>query len=166
MTILEYFQPYSLAWVAGILLVTIAVILVRSKARPPVLIAYLSIVIGLGLVYFYVRPVETPQLGDVAQLQAMIGKGKPVLLEFQSPYCISCTALKPAVDQAEKEYEGRLTILRINIQDPLGRELRPVYNFQYTPTFIFIDEQGQELWRIIRDFDAVKLRAEMSKRPE
>lgn len=166
MNILEYFQPYSLAWVFGVLVAAIAIILVRSKARPPVFIAFLSIVIGLMLVYFYVRPVETPFMGDAAQVQAQIGQGKPVLLEFQSPYCISCTALKPAVDKAEQEYAGRLVVLRINIQDPLGRDLRPIYNFQYTPTFIFLDEQGQEQWRTIRDFDEARLRTEMSQRAQ
>ncbi len=166
MDILEYFGPYSLAWVTGILLAAIAVILVRSKARPRVFIAYASIIIGLGLVYFYIRPVETPLLGDAAQVRAIIGHGKPVLFEFQSPYCISCTALKPAVDRAEQEYGDRLVILRLNIQDPLAQELRPIYNFQYTPTFIFIDEQGRELWRTVSAFDEAKLRAEMSTRPE
>jgi hypothetical protein len=30
--------------------------------------------------------VQTPLIGEAADVQAMIGKGKPVLLEFQSPY--------------------------------------------------------------------------------
>jgi len=161
---MEYIQPYSLLWAAGILLGAIAIILLRNKARPPVLVAFLSIVIGLALAYVYARPVQTPLLGDVAQVQGIIGHGKPVLFEFQSPYCISCTALKPAVDRAEQEYKGRLVIVRLNIQDPVAMDLKPIYNFQYTPTFIFFDEQGRELWRTIRDFDEAKLRAEMSKR--
>jgi thiol-disulfide isomerase/thioredoxin len=166
MNILEYLQPYSLAWAAGILLAGIAIVLVRSKAHPRVLVAFASIAIGLGLVYFYVRPVATPSLGDAAHIRAIVGHGKPVLFEFQSPYCISCTALKPAVDKAEQEYGDRLVILRLNIQDPVAMQLRPIYNFQYTPTFIFVDEQGREVWRTIRDFDEAKLRAEMSKRPQ
>ncbi|MGC1378576.1 MAG: thioredoxin family protein [Anaerolineales bacterium] len=164
MGITEYFQPYSLLWVTGILLVAIAVVLLRSKAHPPVLVAFLSIVIGLALVYFYVRPVQTPLLSSVAQVRAIIGQGKPVLFEFQSPYCIACTSLKPAVDRAEQEYKGRLVIIRLNIQDPIAMELRSTYNFEYTPTFIFFDEQGVERWRMILEFDEAKLRAEMSKR--
>ena len=166
MSITEYFQPYSLLWVAGILLVGIAIILVRSKARPPVMIAFLSIVIGLALAYFYARPVQTPLLGSVDQVHAIIGQGKPVLFEFQSPYCIACTALKPAVDRAEQEYQGRLVVIRLNIQDPVAMELRSVYHFEYTPTFIFFDEQGQERWRTMLNFDEAKLSAEMSKRAQ
>jgi len=160
---MEYFRAYSLLFAAAVLLVPIAIILIRSKARPPVMVAFISLVVGLTLVYFYARPVQTPLLGDSSQIQARIGKGKPVLLEFQSPYCITCTVLKPAVDKAEKEYGKRLVIMRINIQDPLGVELKSVYNYQYTPTFIFIDKQGQERWRTIGDFNEAQLRAEMNK---
>jgi thiol-disulfide isomerase/thioredoxin len=164
MNITGYFQPYSLLWVAGILLAAIAIVLLRNKARPPVLVAFLSIVIGLALVYFYVRPVQTPLLGSVAQVKTIISQGKPVLFEFQSPYCIACTSLKPAVDRAEQEYRGRLVIIRLNIQDPIAMELKPIYNFEYTPTFIFFDEQGQERWRTMLSFDEARLSAEMSKR--
>ena len=166
MNITEYFQPYSLLWVTGILLAAIAIVLFRNKARPPVLVAFLSIIIGLVLVYFYIRPVQTPLLGSVVQIGTIIGQGKPVLFEFQSPYCIACTSLKPVVDRAEQEYRGRLVIIRLDIQDPIAMELKPIYNFEYTPTFIFFDEQGQERWRMILEFDEAKLRAEMSKRAQ
>ncbi len=37
-------------------------------------------------------------------------------------------------------------------------ELAPLYDFQYTPTFIFFDAQGNELWRTIGEFDPQKIR--------
>jgi thioredoxin-related protein len=43
-------------------------------------------------------------------------------------------------------------------------ELAPLYAFRATPTFIFFDEQGNELWRTVGQFDEARLRAEMSKR--
>jgi len=43
-------------------------------------------------------------------------------------------------------------------------ELAPVYAFKSTPTFIFFDEQGTELWRTIGEFDEARIRAEMGKR--
>ncbi len=44
-------------------------------------------------------------------------------------------------------------IIRLNIQEPVGRELAPVYGFEFTPTFIFFDAQGSEVWRIVGSFD-------------
>ena len=37
-------------------------------------------------------------------------------------------------------------------------ELAPVYGFQYTPTFIFFDAQGKEVWRTVGSFDPQKVR--------
>lgn len=161
---MEYIQPYSLLLITGFLLVVLGIILFRQRPRPQVVVAFLTVVVALVAVYFYIRPIQTPLIGDAAHVKAMIGQGKPVLLEFQSPYCIGCTALRPAVDQAEKQYAGKLLIIRINIQDAVGMELKPVYDFHYTPTFIFFDEKGDERWRVIGTFDAAKLQQEMSKR--
>lgn len=49
-------------------------------------------------------------------------------------------------------------IIRLNIQQTVGRELAPVYNFEFTPTFIFFDAQGNEVWRQVGEFDPQKVR--------
>lgn len=46
------------------------------------------------------------------------------------------------MDALEKELEGQLKVIRLNIQDPIGRELTAVYGFNFTPTFILIDGGG------------------------
>ena len=66
--------------------------------------------------------------------------------------------MKPIVDGIEQEYSGRLLVIRLNIQEQVGRELAPVFGFEYTPTFIFFDAQGNELWRSIGSLDLDKLR--------
>lgn len=66
--------------------------------------------------------------------------------------------MKPIVDGIEKEYDGRLLVIRLNIQEEVGRELAPVFMFEYTPTFIFFDAQGNELWRSVGSLDIDKLR--------
>lgn len=48
--------------------------------------------------------------------------------------------------------------MRLNIQEPVGRELAPVYDFEYTPTFIFFDAQGNEQWRIVGEIDPQRVR--------
>jgi thioredoxin-related protein len=37
-------------------------------------------------------------------------------------------------------------------------ELAPIYGFEFTPTFIFLDAQGNEVWRTVGKFDAQKVR--------
>ncbi len=62
------------------------------------------------------------------------------------------------MDGLEKELGSRLRILRINIQDQVGRELAPVYDFEYTPTYIFFDGRGHELWRTVGEIDPQRVR--------
>lgn len=57
--------------------------------------------------------------------------------------------MKPIVDGIEQQYKGRLNIIRLDIQSDTGRTLAARYGFQYTPTFIFFDVQGKEVWRSI-----------------
>ncbi len=65
--------------------------------------------------------------------------------------------MQPVVDGIEKQYKGKLVVIRLNIQEPVGRELAPVFGFEFTPTFIFFDAQGKEQWRTIGDLDTARL---------
>jgi thioredoxin-related protein len=69
--------------------------------------------------------------------------------------------MKPIVDGLEKETKGHLTIIRLDIQTEPGRTLAPVYDFQYTPTFILFDAQGKELWRTVGQLDPNRVLASL-----
>ncbi len=62
------------------------------------------------------------------------------------------------MDGLEQQLSGKLDIVRINIQEPVGRQLAPVYDFEYTPTYIYFDSKGNELWRTIGEIDPQKVR--------
>lgn len=62
------------------------------------------------------------------------------------------------MDGLENELGDKLHIIRIDIQQQVGRELAPVYGFEYTPTYIFFDAKGNELWRSIGEIDPQKVR--------
>ncbi len=62
------------------------------------------------------------------------------------------------MDGLESELGTRIHILRVNIQDQVGHELAPVYDFEYTPTYIFFDGQGNEVWRTIGEIDPQRVR--------
>ncbi len=58
-------------------------------------------------------------------------------------------AAKPIVDGIEQEHAGRLRVIRLNVQDPVSRPLAQELGFRVTPTFIFFDESGTEIWRSV-----------------
>jgi thioredoxin-related protein len=62
------------------------------------------------------------------------------------------------VDGIERELAGKLKVVRIDVQQNVGRELAPLYEFEYTPTYIFFDGQGSEVWRTIGEIDPRRVR--------
>lgn len=67
-------------------------------------------------------------------------------------------SIKPVVDELELELGDQLYIIRLNIQETIGMELAPVYDFEFTPTFIYFNTQGDEVWRMVGDFDPQRVR--------
>ena len=62
------------------------------------------------------------------------------------------------MDELESNLGDQILFIRLNIQDDVGRELAPVYDFEFTPTFIYFDENGVELWREVGSLDAQRVR--------
>jgi type II secretory pathway component PulM len=81
----EWINQYSLLWIGILVLVGAAALLLRGGAprRGAVLWVGLALVLVGG--WLLLRPQASPVEDDEA-VQAFIGKGTPVLLEFQSPY--------------------------------------------------------------------------------
>lgn len=153
-----FFNHYSFPIIAIGLALAAGLILLTNKPKWNDYLAFGVIIASLIAAWVILHPRETPLMNDAKKVKEMIGTGTPVLLEFQSPYCIACTQAKPAVDKLEEELGNRIHIIRLNIQDQVAQELAPVYHFEFTPTFIYFDAQGNELWRTIGNFDAQKVR--------
>ncbi|MGC8857469.1 MAG: thioredoxin family protein [Anaerolineae bacterium] len=153
-----FFNQYSFLLIAAGLVIVTGLILLSRAPKWTDFLAFGVILASLVTAWIILHPRQTPLMEDARQVKEMIGAGTPVLLEFQSPYCLACTAIKPSVDTLERELGARLRILRLNVQEPIGRELAPLYGFQYTPTFIFFDAQGNELWRTVGQLDPQRVR--------
>lgn len=154
-----FFNQYSFLILGILLSFAAGVFLLRNNPTWRDFLAFGVIVAALVASWVVLHPVQTPLMDDAKKAQSLIGAGTPVLLEFQSPYCILCTQIKPAVDDLERELENQTSIgkqihiIRLNAQEPAGRELARVYGFDFTPTFVYFDAQGGELWRTVGSFD-------------
>lgn len=156
-----------LAIAIGFTIIT-GIILLTNKPKWNDYTAFVVIVLGLVVAWGIVHPRETLLREGAQEVQSLIGSGTPVLLEFQSPYCIACISIKPAVDELERELNGetigkQIHVIRLNIQEEVGMDLLPIYGFQFTPTFIFFDADGNELWRMVGDFDPQLVRDSLNQ---
>jgi thiol-disulfide isomerase/thioredoxin len=160
----QFINYYSFLLVTIGIIAVAALVLLTHKPKTNDFISFGVIALIAIMAWVILHPRQTPLMDDSKVVQQMIGAGTPVLLEFQSPYCISCTQIKPVVDQLEEELSSQVSIgpqihiIRVNIQEQVGKDLGSVYGFQATPTFIFFDAQGNEVWRQIGNFNPQMVR--------
>ena len=80
------FREYSFLALAIGLVVIAGSILLTNKPKWNDYLAFGVIILGLVAAWSILHPRQTPLMEDAKKVQSMIGQGKPVLLEFQSPY--------------------------------------------------------------------------------
>ena len=76
----------SFILIAAAVILVAALILLSRNPKWTDYLAFSVICLGLLTAWIIMHPRQTPLMEDAQKIQAMIGAGKPVLLEFQSPY--------------------------------------------------------------------------------
>ena len=64
----------------------------------------------------------------------------PVLIDFYADWCGPCKMVAPILEELSKEYEGRLTIYKVDTE--VEQELASVFGIRSIPTFLFIPVYG------------------------
>lgn len=84
------------------------------------------------------------RLTDVNFAEEVLQSKLPVLVDFWASWCIPSQMMKPIIDNLSKEYEGKVKIGKINVdQNP---KTRVKYNINGCPTVI-IFKDGKEVIR-------------------
>ncbi len=94
--------------------------------------------------------VQTPSLeSDLTSipLPRALSSGNPTLAEFGRGTCIPCKQMKPILETLAVEYQGKLNVAIISVDE--YRDLTTQYRIMAIPTQIFFDSNGNELIRHI-----------------
>lgn len=82
---MQTINQYSFFVISGIILLVGAVLVLRRGLTVPRVLGVAGAALLVLGVWFAIRPQQTPDQ-NAARIEEQIGAGKPVLLEFQSPY--------------------------------------------------------------------------------
>jgi thioredoxin len=73
----------------------------------------------------------------------MINSGTKVLIDYYAPWCAPCIKMKPMLEELEKEYDGKVKVIRLDINE--NKQLAKQLNIVEIPV-IKIFENGKEIW--------------------
>jgi thioredoxin 1 len=70
----------------------------------------------------------------------VVKNGKPVLVDYWAEWCGPCKMIAPVLDEVAKDYEGRLQVAKMNVDE--NREVPARFGIRGIPT-LMIFKEGQ-----------------------
>lgn len=65
---------------------------------------------------------------------------KPAVIDFYASWCGPCKMLAPVLEEVANEYEGKIDVYKINVEDE--EELAGLFGVRSVPTVLYIPKEG------------------------
>ncbi len=87
-------------------------------------------------------------------------KNPLVLIDFWAGWCGPCRILSPVIDEISKEYEGKLVVGKVNVDE--NREIASEFGIMSIPTLILFRD-GKPVDKTVGAIPKVKIKAMIDK---
>ena len=90
---------------------------------------------------------ETALIPDLASipLEQALSSSLPTIAEFGRGICVPCKEMKPILEELATEYEGKLNVVIVEVDDHMDQVRQ--YGIMAIPTQIVFDSNGNEITR-------------------
>ncbi len=144
--LLRFFSHNSYLWLALAILALLTALFTRGGFTG-VELGLLALYGAAAVVVFFVMRTPRAKLAHFDELAAfdkVLRDTRPTLLELYSENCGVCMVMRPVMDRLEGDAGHRLQILRVNVKDPIGRQLAERYRVTFTPSFLLFNAYGSQ----------------------
>ena len=90
------------------------------------------------------------------QFHQLMKGDKPVLVDFWAPWCVYCRKISDAYDRIAEQYEGRIDVVKVNIDD--NQALAEREQIEIIPTLVLY-QGGKALGSIVAPESKVMIEA-------
>lgn len=71
--------------------------------------------------------------------------GRPAVVFFHAQWCHICKRVRPTLDELADEYDERIAVIRVDIDDSAASAAVERYRVNATPTFVLFSAEGNVL---------------------
>lgn len=85
-------------------------------------------------------------LSDAAFEKDVLESDQPVLVDYWAEWCGPCKMIAPILEEIAQEYDGRVTIAKLNIDENPATPLK--YGIRGIPTLMLFKDGGVEATKV------------------
>jgi thiol-disulfide isomerase/thioredoxin len=121
---------------------------IRSRKTPQKGISSWLVIGGIALVLaaiYFVNQGNASVAGSAsleAEWEQALAEKRPTFVFLHSTDCIPCKAMMEVVDEVYPEFDGKVTLIDVDVYDQSNNNLMRQERLQSIPTLVFYDGQG------------------------